>query len=156
MKRLPYLWIGIFSLENLEIHGEISATIKKGGPNYLKSQKSPVVGQSRLLSTKGRTPSNGRNNAHWGRCRYIYIYIYVCVLILYVNDIYIIIYNSYALRGVYRWETIQKRTLTHPLGAEEHGRRRVQRRNVQKRAQSVTAWPWRSHGQFGCESILEI
>ena len=85
MKRLPYLWIGIFSLENLEIHGEISATIKKGGPNYLKSQKSPVVGQSRLLITKGRTPSKGRNNAHWGRCRYniyiiyIYNYIYICI-----------------------------------------------------------------------------
>ena len=78
MKRLPYLWIGIFSLENLEIHGEISATIKKGGPNYLKSKKSPVVGQSRLLITKGRTPSKGRNNAHWGSCRYnIYIYIYI-------------------------------------------------------------------------------
>ena len=69
MKRLPYLWI---VLENLEIHGEISATIKKGGPNYLKSQKLPVVGQSRLLTTKGGTPSKGRNYEHWGICRCIY------------------------------------------------------------------------------------
>ena len=45
---------------------------QKGGPNYLKSQKLPVVGQSRLLTTKGGTPSKGRNYEHWGICRCIY------------------------------------------------------------------------------------